>query len=672
ALVQLTNLQVSARLSPDHPSLLWVTAIDSGKPVGGAEVELWSCDGKRLAQAVSQADGRVPIAQLPATPTCGPEAATRVGEFWIVVRQGEDVCVLRSTALASGAGNRSTMIGHTILDRVLFKAGEAVSMQTLARAPVAAGFALPQPFKGKLKIYFNYDQLLDEQELAFDQAGSASTVWQIPPGAKLGDYRFTVSDAAGQTISQGEFSVQEYVMPAFDASLTGATAWAGARQEMTLSASLRYLAGGVAAGQPVTLRGRYEANAYLRSLDYNFADLESAPLAAQELVPRILTLDANGKAVITLPVPAAPGPMALRAEMEFADPNGETQTRSMRLQLWPRRHKVGLTARTGFGPGLVRFSVIVLDDNDKPLPGQRVAIDGAAAPYDNQYRLILPIAESSRFPLCSVTTDADGKGQCIVQWTRESSPRWLVRASAPDASSASFVDYTAFFSARQGLTILSRDDGAKTLAGAPLALTLRSPFVPATALVTLEREGVLASHVRTVDSAEQTIELPTTAEFAPGVTVHVQLIGAGATAMRSLEPDKTNSASSEIKVLFDSASHRLRVDLAGPGPVARPGQTVPFRVKVRRDDKPAAGARLTLLAYDDGLTALKGNLTTLVLENFWRLRYVPIYAPHLQLTWPDSVKLGKMPAWWAPGEQYAARNAIYAPPPPPAPAGAPS
>ncbi|MEO7497897.1 MAG: hypothetical protein ABIT83_12170, partial [Massilia sp.] len=42
ALVQLTNLQVSARLSPDHPSLLWVTAIDSGKPVGGAEVELWS------------------------------------------------------------------------------------------------------------------------------------------------------------------------------------------------------------------------------------------------------------------------------------------------------------------------------------------------------------------------------------------------------------------------------------------------------------------------------------------------------------------------------------------------------------------------------------------------------------------------------------------------------
>ena len=650
ALVQLTNLQISARLSADHPSLLWVTAIDSGKPVGGAEVELWSCDGQRLAHTVSQADGRVPFARLPATPHCDPRNGVPSDEFWIVVRNGDDICVLKSSALEE---LRVEMVGHTILDRVLFKAGETVSMQTLARLPVAAGFALPKPFTGKLKIYFNYNDLVDEKEVAFDAAGSATAAWMIPQTARLGAYRFTVSDTAGNTISNGYFQIEDYRMPAFDASLTGATAWHGERQDISLSASLRFLAGGAAAGQQVTLRGTYGGGGGIPGYDYRFQDLELGPLSAPPFAPRTVTLDAGGKAVISLPVPRVLQAMSLNAEMEFSDPNGEVHTAPLQLPVWPQRHKVGLNARTGFGLGLARFSVIVLDENNQPLSGQSVTIDGTEAHHVGYSSLTLPIDETARFPLCVVTTGADGKGECSIPWTRDSAPRWLFRARAQGASSASFETYPGSFNSRQRPELLQRDGAVKTQTGEPLTLTLRSPLVPATALVTVEREGVMASYVHAVVSAEQTIVVPTSTEYAPGVTVHVQVVGDAGQAMTSSAPELGNSASATIGVLFDSASHRLRVDLASSVRTARPGQTVPFEVKVRHGARAAAGAHLTLLAYDDGLTALRANFTTLVLEQFWRERYVAIQGPYLQLTWPNSVQLGKMPTWWAPGEQYS-------------------
>lgn len=649
ALVQLTNLQVSARLSADHPSLLWVTAIDSGKPVGGAEVELWSCDGQRLAHAVSQADGRVPFAQLPAMPHCAARAGVPSGEFWIVVRNGDDVCVLRSSALED---RRVELVGHTMLDRVLFKAGETVSMQTLARVPVAAGFALPQPFKGKLKIYFPYNDQLDEKEVAFDAAGSATAEWTIPQTARLGGYRFTVSDLAGNTVSNGYFQVEDYRMPAFDASLNGGTAWHGERQEISLASSLRFLAGGAASGQQVTLRGRYGSSSGIPGYDYLFQDLELGPLSAPQFTAQTMTLGAGGKAAISLPVPDAAQAMSLHAEMEFSDPNGEIHIAPTELPIWPQRHKVGLNARTGFGPGLARFSVIVLDENNQPLSGQRVTVDGAEAKHIGYGALTLPINEAARFPLCVVTTGADGKGECSVPWTRDSASRWLFRARAPGASNASFETYPGAFNSRQRPELLQRDRTVKTQAGEPLTLTLRSPLVPATALVTVEREGVMASYVHAVVSAEQTIVIPTSAQYAPGVTVHAQVVGDAGQAMASSTPEQGNSASATIGVMFDSASHRLRVDLASSSRSARPGQTVAFKVKVRHGARAAAGAHLTLLAYDDGLTALRANFTTLVLEQFWRERYVAINAPYLQLTWPNSVKLGNMPAWWPPGEQY--------------------
>ncbi|MEO7497845.1 MAG: alpha-2-macroglobulin family protein, partial [Massilia sp.] len=329
-----------------------------------------------------------------------------------------------------------------------------------------------------------------------------------------------------------------------------------------------------------------------------------------------------------------------------------------------------VSVRNGIGPGLVRFSVLVLDEKGKPLPNQEVKVDGAEVRRDVKYQLVLPIDETKRFSLCTVKTGADGKGECTVKWSRTGTEQqeWLLRATAPDASAASVTEGRYFFSAGTGGLSVSDADADKVLAGQPLTLTLRSPLVPATALFTIEREGVLASHVRTVSSSEQAIVLPTEPHYAPGVQINVQIVAGAAQASVSPEESPSHSAAYHTSALFDSASHRLKVDLATPHGQVRPGQTVPVSIKVSHGARPAVGARVTLLAFDDALTALQMNLTNLVLEKFWKNRYPTMYSRELLLTWPNTLALGKMPAGWPSSELRVRRIGLYVAPPAPLPA----
>lgn len=55
--VLVTNLAVHLKRGKDA-GLVWVTALDTGKPVAGAEVRVSGCDGKTLWQGRSDAQGR--------------------------------------------------------------------------------------------------------------------------------------------------------------------------------------------------------------------------------------------------------------------------------------------------------------------------------------------------------------------------------------------------------------------------------------------------------------------------------------------------------------------------------------------------------------------------------------------------------------------------------------
>ncbi|MES2017225.1 MAG: MG2 domain-containing protein [Pseudomonadota bacterium] len=618
ALVQLTNLHVHATLSERGDSLIWITALDSGRPLADARVEVWAGDGefRQLVSATSDVQGRVVVANRAWVKKEGAEEETR----WLVVRLGADVAVSRVDGNVTAPYDGNIAV-HTVLDRALFHPGETVSMAHVLRRPAASGWDVPPDPELTLQIWHgDVGTPAYEQKLAWRADGTSASSWTMPPGARLGTYHYALRHAENGNIAHGAFQVEEFRLPAFDASLALHTAWQGERQVVRVAPGLSFLAGGAAAGHAMTINGKYTAGATAPGYPaYSFFDLEMDRDAVTALPATALKLDAQGRAQAELAAPKVAWPMTLTAEMQFIDPNGETQTHAASVAVWPQRHKLGVTVRQSVAAGTVKVQVVALDEHDAPLAGASVTVDGAE--FSTNWGHILPIAELDRLPVCTIKTGSDGRGECELAWRHGfRKAGWLFRARAAAMSSASTPLY--YFAPKESAkVVLERAGAAAPSAGQEDRLRVRAPFLPATLLLTVEREGVLASQVHYLTEAVEEIALPTASHYAPGVSVVARFSRGSSQLPHDAPADSQLQHTERIALMFDPAGKRLDVTVAPALAEARPGARVAVKLSVRLPDgKPAAGASLTLIAVDDALALLKPNTTTLLFEHFWRSR----------------------------------------------------
>jgi uncharacterized protein YfaS (alpha-2-macroglobulin family) len=644
ALVQLTNLRIHARLSDRYPSLVWVTAIDSAAPQADTLVDVHDCRGTRLFAGRTDAQGRLRIDQPLAPATCRDAS----DGLWFVARHGDDVAVLHALpGLPRTEAPRQ--IVHAILDRTLLSPGETLSMQAVTRLPGANGYTVPPAQTGKLRIVDASGAKVLEAALAFDARGSALYQWRVPPGARLGTYDYMIfGDDGSRQVGWGTFQVEAFRLPAFEARLDAHVTGEGKAPAVDLAGSLAFLAGGSAANQPVVIRGRYTAGAADPVPAYGFADVSRPPIDPPSFAERRATLDQAGRYRAKVDVPVLDTPLTLHADMEFADPNGETNVQPVNVAVWPRARKVGMALRRGTVADSASISVIVVDAANRPLPGETVTVDATRAHYVQgaDWRGYWSEEPGVRVPACTVHTDEHGKGQCTVPWTGKTANEWLFRAAAPDASSATALVHPGLFRWDSRESAIALADEHEPEAGQPVKLRLRAPFLPATALLTVEREGVLASHVVALTAADEEVTLPSEPGFAPGVKVVAQFVRAADNVLDKIDPAADLERDDALDLHFARASHALDVEVTLDRATARPGDTVRAEVRVRHAGSSAAGARVTLIAVDDALNLLKPNDTWALMDTFWRDRYIPMGNAHSVLTLQRSFPFGPIARAW--------------------------
>ncbi|MES2295587.1 MAG: alpha-2-macroglobulin family protein [Pseudomonadota bacterium] len=620
ALVQLTNLNLHTIVSQHGDSLVWVTALDSGTALADVSVEIWTgaaAPFRQIASLKTDVQGR---AVLSHDALADPRGNMPSESVWVLARRGADLAVARADS-ANNYTYRNDQVTHTVLDRVLFHPGETVSMAHELRVPDRAGWVLAglQDLRVQISRADN-DDVIAEQALLWADDGSAASSWPIPPEARLGEYRYRLHGRNGMSYGEGHFQIEQFRLPAFDASLALASSWREARQTISIAPALAFLAGGAAAGQALSIDGKYAVGAPAPVPGYSFIDLELERHAAFSFPKTTLKLDKSGRARVEIAPPVTALPLTLTAEMQFADASGETHTHSTNLALWPQRHKLGLRVERAPDGATLNLSMLALDENNGPVAGRKLTID--AAEFSTDWGRIHPIADSSRFAVCTASSGPDGKAQCSLPWTRTSTlAGWLFRVRANAMASASAVLYRQAEHAVQPM--IETLGSAAPSTGEPLRLRLRAPFLPATVLVSLEREGVLASQTYTLTRAEEDITLPSAPNFAPGLSVNATFVQGSKHLPAQLAPGtdahKMLERSARITLMFNPASKRLQVDVKPASATARPGTALPVRITVRResDATPAAGAHLTLIAVDDALELLKPNATTALLERFW-------------------------------------------------------
>ncbi|MFY7901402.1 MAG: MG2 domain-containing protein, partial [Rubrivivax sp.] len=556
-------------------SLVWVTRLDRGRPVADARVAVNDCNGKVLWSGRTDAAG---IARIDRGFPDDVERCPTPDGLFVTARHGEgaaaDLAFVFSRwnrgiepwrfGLATSSEPVPDRRAHTVFDRTLLRAGETVSMKHFVREETPRGLALPVPDALPDRVRITHVGSGSEvvQPLAWPRgARSAESRWAIPATAALGLYDVVLL-RGDRAWGSGSFRVEAFRVPLVDARLAAPRGLQVAPAQLAFEVQLAALAGGPMPGAALELSAlmRPRVPRFAGHEEFAFepprerpdpsraADAEEeAPDTARVVASRLpARTDARGAArVVVDRLPPVTQPAELLAELAFDDPNGERQTVAQRVALWPSAVVVGIRLPGwAAGRGDARYTVVVLDTEGRPLKDRAVAVTarqhrtlstrtrlvGGFYAYDNQHTL-RELGE-----VCRGRTDARGRLECESRFT-DGGEIELVAASADDAGRAARAAASLWVSTGERWWFAQDNDDRidilpeqRELApGATARLQVRMPYAQATALVTVEREGVLDARVVTLAGRQPVIELPIPAgggadSWAPNVHVGVLVL----------------------------------------------------------------------------------------------------------------------------------------------------
>ena len=577
-----TNLGVHFKLGREN-AMAWVTTLDKGQPVAGARVRVSACDGQELASAETDAQGMARLSGLsPQPPQCDGEGAWRRAYFVSARAQGELAFTWSDWQrgiepwrfnLPSSNAPQPDVLAHSILDRSLLRAGETLSMKHVLRSQTGAGFALPKARPDELLITHVGSGQEFTQSLRWRSTPtgglSAHSEFKLPVAAKLGQYRVQLryTQAAGgaaagedaqdgaagrSSLESGSFRVEEFRLPLLQGQVKAISAKPLVRAaSLPVGVQLDYVSGGPAARLPV----RVSAMLQPRSLEFagfeefsfqgrqkpgraDHAEEESA--AAQDmrlLADKLpLVLDKIGAWQLSIDkLPPLPQVHDLLLEASYSDPNGEIQTLRSRHTLWPAAVVAGIKSEGwASANSRARFQALALALDGQPQAGVPLSVQAIARStttsrkrlvggfysYDNQTHT------KDLGTVCTGKSDARGLLLCDVALDEPGEIELVVSARDADGNQAEAA--TSVWVTRRGELWFGGQDHDRIdllpekknyAPGETARLQVRMPFRFATALVTVEREGVIDSRVVQLNGQDPTISLKIEPGWAPNVYV---------------------------------------------------------------------------------------------------------------------------------------------------------
>ncbi|OGR40772.1 MAG: hypothetical protein A2X35_09750 [Elusimicrobia bacterium GWA2_61_42] len=150
--------------------------------------------------------------------------------------------------------------------------------------------------------------------------------------------------------------------------------------------------------------------------------------------------------------------------------------------------------------------------------------------------------------------------------------------------------------------------------GETAKIMVKSPYAEATALVTVEREGVLDRWVTTTKGGADFITVPIKEKYLPNVYVSVILLKGRAAGQSFSEDGENDLSKPQAKFGYAAFSvnpegRKLSLSLKSDKADYRPGKEVRLDIKVLDEAGKPAVSELTVFAVDEGVLSLTGYPT---------------------------------------------------------------
>ena len=682
-IVQVTNLGLTVKDSPLN-TLVFVTRLDTGAPVAGATVSIVKLDGSTFWTGTTGADGTVlaPNTRIRDPRQWYRFAflvtAQKDGDFAYVGSDWNEGLSPWEFGLSFNLEDADPLLRGTVFsDRGVYRLGEAVHLKAILRQNAPSGISLlPEGTRVSIAVRDARNRVVDERTVTVNAWSSADWTMTVPEDGSLGDYSVSAilesdrkaADDRRRQLSQpqrddeqyafdyrlsyrtvrGRFLVAAYRRPDFrvDVTLAG-TAAPIAGESLSGTIKARYLF-----GAPMVKRPTHWS--FTRARTYSAPEKITAAFPSDRWVfvgesddklplkPEVAAKDAQLTATGDLPLtletePAAGAPYSYTLEGDVEDVSRQHIANRASVVVHPAPWYVGVRRIPYFNEQShgVHTEIVVAALDGTPVTGVPVHVTLTQIQWNSVRR-----AEGNGF----YTWDTERKEVPAGSWTVTSAAS-AVALDVPLPAGGSFVlearadadkgRYTvtrqSFYSLGSGYTAWARYDHNRIdlvaeketyRPGETARIMIQSPWERATALLTVEREGIRSHHQFELTSTQQSVEVPITDDDIPNLFVSVVLVkgrtaqAAGAKTDPS-DPGKPAFRVGYVRLAVEDASKRLTVAVRANKEEYRPANSATVSVDVKDRQGAPTASEVTLWAVDYGVLSLTAYRTPDVLDSVY-------------------------------------------------------
>jgi len=678
ALDNVTRLALTFKSSPDS-SMIWVTFLKTGRPAANMPVELRDDENKVLWTGFTDKSG---FADAPGWVKLGITdwARWRRPDLWLFARHPNGSAVINS-AWSQGVEPWRFSINYDstprprryaaalFTERGIYRPGETVDIKGVGRKlsggdwenlDIPAVQISVNDSRGNrvLKTTVPVSGLFSSFDYAYTLAEGAPTgVWTVEVTEPYEDDKSTAR-AAEEDEEDGYRSYNGKERPFFFTETFRVEAFKPAVFEVKAQALKEnflagekfkaaiegwYLFGAPMAGSRADWTLRLEPGSYSPPghEDFSFGSYEdSRGFEGRQAGSGAEELDPKGKAEVEAELPAnLPGSGAIRATLEAGVTDPERQRLFGRAGAWVHRADMyfGLKASGGFLDAGKPWSaeIVTVKPDGSPLAG----IKGEAKLIKRQWLSSRRAGIGGRLEWVSETKDTVVSSSAFVSsgstetwtYTPAEGGYYIFSVAGADGEGRKNASSFSFYVLGGGDAWWSREDSdiielaaekKEYKPGDTARILVKSPYEEATALVTVEREGVMDRWTVITKGGADFITVPIKEKYLPNAYVSVILIkGRAAVAKYSEDGDsdlsKPQAKFGYVNLNVNPGGRRLKVTVKSARPKYRPGEEVELEVLATDESGRPVRAEVTVFAVDEGVLSLTGYSTPDLFSAFY-------------------------------------------------------
>jgi alpha-2-macroglobulin len=647
-LVQFTDLGIMQK-SNGRESMVFVTSLETGRPVAGVRLTLVDADLKLIGYGETDASG---IATAPgATPAF--VLAEKNGDCAVIECSDSSIRVPYDISQAYENVWQPQRRTFVFSDRPLYKPGDTAHFKAHTRLLIGDDLSLDQaPAEGRLVVRDPRYRIVIDKPVTFTASGAWADDVVLPTGP-AGWYDLTINLKAANPNSQNNagggmsFRIDDYKPNTFEVKLdTKAIKFQPDRIHVPLSANY-YMGKALSVAKvqwSANSQRNYEAPEAYRQ--YHFGEADAWAHYAQDrdangdyagrgndeadsewFVNGNLFLAEDGTVTLEMPQPPpdrAALPQRVRVNAEVTDINEQTISSAAEFEVPGANFLLGLKGPDYFGTAgkALQLEVVAIDSKGAPAAGNvhvdfkverqeyhtlKIATAGGGSTTKDQVVLREELKQS--FDLKAAT--AGSAPSATVPFTPAAGGVYFVTAEAVDAKGTKVLSRMPFYAVGGNEFPWAMEDGnrmnlqpekTKLKPGEDAVIVVKTP-IAGTALVTVERNKLHRQFVTELTLENPIIRVPLGEEEFPNVFVSVIVIRGSAASTKQHKMPEYRVGYCALTV--ESDAKELKLAVKPDHDEVRPAEEVKITTTIT-DAKGAAvsGADVTLYAVDEGVLSL--------------------------------------------------------------------